>query len=169
MSTLLIVGATIVSNPDKVRDALKLAKETTQDAGDLLAEFGDDVVNTVRDFQKYLRGTQDVSPTATVIIYRHAGGAAPYRGLNTGDAIASFRDMHFQTGWGQWENWNDEVSSVKVQSGIAVAFYQHGGYGGDRLLIIGPAYLPNFADIGWNDTVSSCIIKPAPLVEEFWL
>lgn len=169
MSTLLVVGATVVSNPDKVRDALKLAKETAQDAGDLLAEFGDDVASTVRDFQKYLRGTQDVSPTSTVMIYRHDGGSGPYRGLNTGDAISSFRDMHFQTGFGQWENWNDEVSSVKVQSGIAVAFYQHAGYGGERFLVIGPAYLPNLRALGWNDTISSCIIRPAPLVDTFWL
>lgn len=51
--------------------------------------------------------------------------------------------------------WNDKVSSVRVNSGKILTIYQHINYGGRSWQIRGPANVPNFVPLGWNDQLSS--------------
>ncbi|WP_026734966.1 hypothetical protein [Fischerella sp. PCC 9605] len=160
-SSLAVIGTAVLSNPDKVIDAIKKAREEGEAWVDLIKDAGQGAVDTFRDFQTYFRGERSVPTSSTVVIYRSKGGTSASRGFNTGDAIANFRDIHWQVNRFRWENWNDEVSSIKVAGGIAAAFYEHASYGGARLLVIGSASLEDLANIGWTDQISSCKIIPA--------
>jgi hypothetical protein len=97
-------------------------------------------------------------------MYRDTDGRGKARGFNTGDAIARLSDLHWQVHPLKWKDWNDEVSSIKVEGGVVLLCYEHANYGGDRLIVIGPSYIPNLSnisDINWNDRISSIKVLPA--------
>ena len=54
---------------------------------------------------------------------------------------------------------NDNVSSAKVASGYRAIFYQDSNYRGDSYRVTGPADIPNFDDIGFNDRASSLMVQ----------
>ena len=56
------------------------------------------------------------------MIYNNPDGSGANRGLNLGDAIGDFHDIHYKDPgfWGDWHPWNDKVSAIKVVNGIAL-------------------------------------------------
>jgi hypothetical protein len=38
-STLLVIGTVLISNPEKVKQAIQVVKDTAEDASDLLSEY----------------------------------------------------------------------------------------------------------------------------------
>lgn len=121
-----------------------------------------EIIKAIEEFQRFFGSSgTGVRGTDTVIMYRHDGGNGAARGFNTGDAISRFRDIHYRVNAIQWKHWNDEVSSIKVEGGIALMAYENDNYGGNRLLVVGPSSIPSLKAIGWNDTISSCKVIPA--------
>ncbi len=54
-------------------------------------------------------------------------------------------------------NWNDELSSVKVNDGYEIIIFEHSDYDGDSLII--RKNYPNLKDSQWNDKASSVKIR----------
>jgi hypothetical protein len=168
-STILVIGTVLISNPEKVKQAIQVVKDTAEDASDLLSDFGSEVVGVFKDFQDYFRNPSRIPANAVVMIYNNPDGSGANRGLNLGDEIGDFHDMNYKEPgfWGGWHPWNDKVSAIKVVNGVAAAFYEHGGFGGNRLLVIGPSSL-SLPQLGWTDVISSCKILPADKVLDLW-
>jgi len=55
--------------------------------------------------------------------------------------------------------WNDKISSVRVDSGLWIAFmYEHINFGGDVLYCVGGSSYYELGPYGWNDRISSISI-----------
>lgn len=161
MADTVVAGGSGVADASKGIEALKKLREEGQEWASLLGETRSDIVQAYEDFRTYLRGGRGVSASNTVIMYRDTGGRGKNRGFNTGDAINAFSDIHWQVHALRWKDWNDEPSSLKVEGGVALLCYEHSAYGGDRLIVIGPSYIPDLGVYGWNDRISSCKVLPA--------
>jgi TolB-like protein len=72
--------------------------------------------------------------------------------LPLGDNISKLKNKKFKER-GQNRNWNDILSSIKIEKGSRIILFEHSNYEGDSLIVTtGKANLKN---IGWNDRASS--------------
>jgi hypothetical protein len=58
---------------------------------------------------------------------------------------------------------NDDISSMIVDEGYAILYYEDAGFGGQERLIFGPEEVPCFSATGTNDTMSSSIVEVVPV------
>ena len=72
--------------------------------------------------------------------------------LPLGDNISKLKNKKFNER-SLNKNWNDILSSIKVEKGNEIIMFEHSNYEGDSLIITGSE--SNLKDIGWNDRVSS--------------
>lgn len=54
---------------------------------------------------------------------------------------------------GRNKNWNDILSSIKVEKGNKIILFEHSNYEGDSLIVT--TSKSNLKNIGWNDRASS--------------
>jgi len=56
--------------------------------------------------------------------------------------------------------WNDRISSIRVGSNVKLIVYKDINYQGASSTLTGPSNLPNLANTGWNDCISSLKVVP---------
>lgn len=129
-------------------------------------QIGGEVSRVFKEGQaglKELRETLDASPTdtlrgAAVVLYEHINGRGQVRGLRPGDEIPDLSNVHIKHGVMGWKQLNDVVSSVVVFEGTTVTLYEHQGYGGRSVKLIGPTTV-NLTDLDFNDDASSVRVE----------
>jgi hypothetical protein len=99
-------------------------------------------------------GIVSISPwdhlTADCIFYDDVGGGN-VKSLQPGQW---YHDLTKVTRNYWWKNWNDVISEIDFSRSYRVA-WEHIDGNGDALALLHGQGVPNLADIGWNDRISS--------------
>ena len=126
------------------------------------------------DLREFVTGRRSWgSPNDAVIIYTDARQAGPSSFLNAGDEVADLHRLHFPSGknWlgmNVWTDWNDRIESVNIREGFFLALYEHVNFGGDRLIITGPARGVDLEPMGFRARASSLVIYPIEFINRVW-
>jgi len=104
------------------------------------------------------RDDGDTVKDADVVIYQHGNGEGKARGFRKGDAVQTFRDIHYKIDAISWKDWNDQATSIRIlREGTTVTLYEHDNYGGRSVTFNKPG-LYNLGDHGFDDLTSSITV-----------
>lgn len=164
----------LITSSQEARRIVKALVAEAQEWSEVISSVESTIRGTLQDIRKYVTGEKyPGDPSNAAIIYRRPGAGGPARGLNSGDYLRNFQDMHHQDGttWigtPVWVQWNDRVNAINVREGFFMAVYEHANFGGNRLIIIGPSRLHDLPSIGWGDKISSAMIYPLSKISRAW-
>ncbi len=165
MSTKLYIGETEEFIEDS-REARKVCEKLISEAvewSEFIVTKGGDLKVALEHLRDFVVGDSHLGDSNNVaIIYRESGAGGASRGLNAGDYLRDLRDIHHKCGrtWAGttiWCRWNNRINAVNVQKGYFMACYKNGNFGGDRLIVVGPARLHDLPT-GWADSMSSAMV-----------
>jgi|CXWL01.1.fsa_nt_gi hypothetical protein len=165
-NTSLYIGEVdeFIQDSKQARETIdRLVGEAVQ-WSDFIINAGGRLKGALENLRSFVIGeSHPGDPNNVAIIYRETGAGGASRGLNAGDYLRNFRDFHHKCGrtWAGttiWCQWNDRVNAINVQEGYFVACYKNGNFGGERLIITGPARLHDLPSIGWGDCISSAMV-----------
>ena len=163
-----------ISDSKEARRIVEALLTETKEWSKLISDVGFTVREILQDIKKYVNGEMyPGDPSNAAIIYRERGAGGASRGLNSGDYLTNFQDLHHQDGktWvgsPVWVDWNDRVNAINVREGFFIAVYEHANFGGDKLIVIGSARLHNLPGINWGDKISSAMVYPIKEINRTW-
>jgi hypothetical protein len=137
-------------------DAIKQGRDIFAEVVGLVRDIRDEAQSVARDLDKWVSGRNDPDPNSEVIIWRHRDFGTPSRGFRMGETVTNYQNIHYNLPLYS-ENWNDEVSSVKVSGSAVFVIWEHASFGGNRLVLLPGTSIPFLGHVagGWNDKVSS--------------
>lgn len=138
-------------------DAIKQGRDIVAEAIGLVKDIRDEAQNIARDLDKWLTGKNPIDPSSEVIIWQNINFGNPSRGFRMHEEVTNYQNIHFNIGLGLSENWNDEVSGVKVSGSAVFVAWEHASFGGNRLVLLPGTSIPFLGHVagGWNDQISS--------------
>lgn len=161
------IGEALIADPDKAIKALKAIQETQEAYYKKAREAGEAAFEALKSLQEWYKSHGNAHEDDTAIFYKDAGYRGPAATLRIGDNFPNLQDLHHRRDGliPRYENWSDEISSVKIKEGTVAACWEHANYGGNRLVLIGPCAIPELRHFagGWHDCITSIqVIKLEP-------
>jgi hypothetical protein len=116
-----------------------------------IAKFWNDETDSLRVSRSGFGGrpSRDERREDRVCVYEHVNYQGHSQCWDSGEEIADLRDI----------GWNDGISSIRTFGGTRVAFYEHAGFDGQRLIV--DRDIPDLTQVrangssNWNDRISS--------------
>jgi hypothetical protein len=116
-----------------------------------IAKFWNDETDSLRVSRAGFGGghNRDERHEDRVCVYEHVNYQGHSQCWDSGEEIADLRDI----------GWNDGISSIRTFGGTRVAFYEHAGFDGQRLIV--DRDIPDLTQVrangnsNWNDRISS--------------
>ena len=101
------------------------------------------------DYVRVYQAGSNPNPTAPVTLYQHCNYGGYAVGLNPGSySVGQLQALGVA---------NDDISSLRIQSGYQVTMYQHDGFSGNSITKYGDDAC--LVDDGFNDDISSLVIS----------
>lgn len=164
----------LITDSQRTREVMeKLVAEASAWASFLPSASGR-LRSALEELREWVMGARNPGdPNNVVTIFRRAGQNGPNRGLNAGDEIRGLRDIHHADGTNWigtpiWVPWNDRIQAINIREGYFCALYEHDAFGGNRLIITGPARIMDLGPMNFNDRASSLLIYPITNIRAAW-